>query len=85
MALHLLHQGRKTQGHVSHPQQVHVQNLHKVLFAQPLVGCSWRGDAGNIHQTPESWEERGCEGYTVLGQERGPVLVPSHLPIQGGL
>ena len=42
MAPHLMHQGQKTQGQVNHPQQVHVQNLHKVPFGQPLVGCSRR-------------------------------------------
>ena len=61
----LPHQGQHTQGHINHPQQVHVQNLHKVLFGQPLVGCSGRGDASIIHQTPEPWEQWRQENNSV--------------------
>ena len=50
-------QGQQTQGHVNHSQQVNIQNLHKVLFDQPLIGCHHCANAGIIHQTPESWEE----------------------------
>ena len=70
----LPHQGQHIQGHVNHPQQVHLQNLHKVLFGQPLVGCRGCANAGIVHQTPESWEEWGREGNTVLGpgERTGP-------------
>lgn len=57
----LSHQGQQTQGHLDHPQQVHVEYLYEVLFGQPLIGCRGHRDASIIHQAPESWHTEGRE------------------------